>query len=324
MPGEQYGPYTKPYERPGSAQELTSTCDRGHPILQMPNQRRNIYEDFANRISDQVQAHLDSDIVIDDLAAMVGVSKYHLNRLFKATTDFQIGEFIQRRRLQHAYALLAAGSHSVIDAGVAVNDDSHSSFSRAFLKAFGCKPSEVRIGSACIWRTPDVLKRECSREELLQPELVDLPEQRLCGLYGTGFKDQSFHALGTSLFQKIGERLARAEQRVADVSRIGVSLESPWHGDQDACRFFAGLNRTDLGPGFEDYVWAAGSWARFRHTGPYRLIWQTISRVYAGWVIPEGVRLKDDAVVQVYLTNPATTPEADLCADLYFPVQTPM
>ncbi|RYE73161.1 MAG: AraC family transcriptional regulator [Oxalobacteraceae bacterium] len=290
----------------------------------MPNHRCNIYEDFANRISSHVQAHLDRDIVIDDLASTVGVSKYHLNRLFKATTGFQIGEFIQRRRLQHAHALLASGDYSVIDASLAVNYDSHSSFSRAFLKAFGCRPNQVRLGSACVWRTPDVLKRACTREAQLQPVLVDLPEQRLRGLYGSGFKDQSFHAVGTSLFDKIGKRLARTDQPVAAASRIGVSLESPWQTDQDTCRFFAGLNRADLELGFDDYLWAAGSWARFRHTGPYRLIWQTISRVYAGWVIPEGICLKDDAVVQVYLTNPATTRERDLCADLYFPVQTPM
>lgn len=42
--------------------------------------------------------------MIEVLAAMVGVSKYHLNRLFQATTGFQLGEFIQRRRLQHAYS----------------------------------------------------------------------------------------------------------------------------------------------------------------------------------------------------------------------------
>jgi AraC family transcriptional regulator len=290
-------------------------------MLNRPSDSHDIYADFANRISQYVQEHLDDDIVIDDLAVMLGVSKFHLNRLFKATTGFQIGEFIQRRRLQKAYALLGTGKYSVIDASVAVNYDSHSSFSRAFLKAFGCKPSEVKIGSACVWRTPQVLKHQCARDELLQPEIIDLPEQRLRGLYGTGFKDQSFNALGTSLFQEIHARLAKDNAAPAAMSRVGVSLESPWHGDQNACRFFAGLNRADLGLSLEDYLWTAGTWARFRHTGPHQLIWQAISRIYAGWVIPSGVRLRDDAVVQVYLTNPSTTPEAAQCTDLYFPIQ---
>ena len=76
----------------------------------MPNNSKNLYEAFANHISEYVQAHLDQEIVIEDLAAMVGVSKYHLNRLFQGTTGFQLGEFIQRRRLQHAYSLLSAGN----------------------------------------------------------------------------------------------------------------------------------------------------------------------------------------------------------------------
>ena len=73
----------------------------------MSTQQQNMYETLANQVSGYVQAHLGDSIVIDDLARHCGVSKYHLNRLFYATTGFQLGEFIQRRRLQAAYALLA-------------------------------------------------------------------------------------------------------------------------------------------------------------------------------------------------------------------------
>ena len=95
---------------------------------------------------------------------MVGVSKYHLNRLFQATTGFQLGEFIQRRRLQHAYSLLSAGECSVIDASLAVGYESHSAFSRAFHKAFDCKPNEVRLGTECLWKTPNTLKNISKRD----------------------------------------------------------------------------------------------------------------------------------------------------------------
>ena len=50
-------------------------------------------------------------------------------------------------------------------------------------------------------------------------------------------------------------------------------------------------------------------------------MWQTISRIYAGWVIPENVVLKDAAIVQVYLNNPNNTAETDLKTALYFPLQ---
>ena len=56
------------------------------------------------------------------------------------------------------------------------------------------------------------------------------------------------------------------------------------------------------------------------HKGSYGLMWQTISRVYAGWIVPERIFLRDDAIIQVYLNNPKNTAEAELTTALYFPV----
>lgn len=288
----------------------------------MLHNSKNLYEAFANHISEYVQAHLDQEIVIEDLAAMVGVSKYHLNRLFQATTGFQLGEFIQRRRLQHAYSLLSAGECSVIDASLAVGYESHSAFSRAFHKAFNCKPNEVKLGAECLWKTPNTLKNIFKRDPGLQPEILELPARTCFGLYGRGFKNNSFKSLGESLFAELGERLQTIHYEDYFSSAVGVALESPWQGDQTASRYFAGILDETLPNtlGLDEYSWAEGTWARFRYIGAYGLMWQMISRVYAGWVIPEGVRLKDDAIVQVYLNNPKNTPESELVTDVYFPL----
>jgi len=291
---------------------------------------KNIHEVFANKISEYVQDHLDQEIRIDDLATMVGVSKFHLNRLFQATTGFQLGEFVQRRRLQKAYALLAQGNTSVIDVSLAVGYESNSSFSRAFLKAFRCKPSDVKIGSASVWQTPLSIKNPGNRDSILQPDIVALPSQTLLGLYGAGFSNNSFISVALALFDELDARLERASIPAAHLPRIGVALESPWYGDQRGCQYFAGLEEVSLSipegenwraHEFKAYPWAAGTWARFEYRGSYSLMWQTISRIYAGWVIPEGIALKDTAIVQVYLNNSGNTAEADLQTALYFPMQ---
>jgi len=283
---------------------------------------KNLYEKLANHISEYVQQHLDEGIVIDDLAERIGVSKYHLNRLFQATTGFQLGEFIQRRRLQKAYSLLSTGDFSVIDASVAVGYESHSAFSRAFLKAFACKPSEVKLGAEFIWKTPNTLKNISGRDCHLQPEILNLPIRKCYGFYGTGFKDNSFKSLAESLFSELSTRLQTIDYEDYFSSAVGVALESPWYGDQIKSRFFAGILADYLPQHLEldEYIWSQGKWARFRYTGAYSLMWQFISRVYAGWVIPEGISLKDDAIVQVYLNNPNDTPQAMLATDLYFPL----
>jgi AraC family transcriptional regulator len=294
----------------------------------------NPYEVFANHISEYVQAHLDKKIAIDDLSALVGVSKYHLNRLFQATTGFQLGEFVQRRRLQHAYSLLSKRECSVIDACIAVGYESQSSFSRAFLKAFGCQPSEVKRGAVCAWKTPNTLKGSFIRDVEVEAEVLELPIQRLYGLYGAGFKDNSFVGLSATLINELGSRLRGFDVALSSFRYTGVSLESPWQGDQNESRFFVGVDgqsikhqelmdpvmRNQLG--LDEYRWCAGHWAKFLHRGSYAMMWQSISRIYAGWVIPEGVLLKDDAIVQVYLNSPKNAPETELCTALYFPLRT--
>ena len=288
----------------------------------MPKNSKNHYEAFANHISEYVQTHLDQEIVIDDLSETIGISKYHLNRLFQATTGFQLGEFIQRRRLQHAYSLLSASECSVIDASLAIGYESHSAFSRAFLKAFGCKPNDVKLGTECLWKTPNTLKNISKRDLSLQPDIVELPARKCWGLYGQGFKNNSFKSVGDSLFDELGKRLQAINYDDYFSAAVGVALESPWQGDQSTSRYFAGVLNESLPAslGLDEYCWAQGKWARFQYTGAYGLMWQMISRIYAGWVIPEGIRLKDDAIVQVYLNNPKNTPESELVTDLYFPL----
>jgi AraC family transcriptional regulator len=289
----------------------------------MNAKNHNLYEVFANQISEYVQAHLDDDINLDDLALKVGVSKYHLNRLFKASTGFQLGEFIQRRRLQKAYSLLATGNFSVIDASLAVGYMSHSSFSRAFLKAFGCKPVEVKIGMQCEWKTPNTIKKIKKHSTSMQAELVDTPNRQYLGLYGAGFKDNSYVDIANSLIKKLRVTLNIDALNPFNSYPIGVSLESPWQTDQHQSRYFIGIAKDGIAepPVLETFVWQQGTWARFYHKGSYGLLWQTISRVYADWIVPEGIVLRDDVIIQEFLNNPMNTPEADLSTALYFPVQ---
>lgn len=288
----------------------------------MSTTHKTAYEVVATSISDYVQAHLGDEILIDDLARHVGVSKFHLNRLFHAVTGFQLGEFIARRRLQAAYALLAQGNSSVIDVSLAVGYLSHSAFSRAFLNAFGCTPNAVKIGTDCTWRTPNTIKKPRDRDAALQPEIVTLPTQTYRGLYGAGFENSSFVTLGTALFSQLGAVLAQANLSAAYSMPIGVSLDNPWQSDQDQSRFFIGVNGGALPANLplQDYIWQQGTWAKFHHTGSYGLMWQTISRVVAGWVVPAQIALRDDAIVQMYLNNPRITAEADLLTALYFPI----
>lgn len=255
------------------------------------------------------------------------MSKYHLNRLFHAGTGLKLGEFIQRRRMEHAYYLLAEKKMSVLEVALSVGYESHASFSRAFSKLFSLEPGKVKGGTTPKFVLPKLIKNQ--ERPLLTPKILKLPEQVLPGLYGTGFENQSFFAVAQRLYQQVSDTLGL--KNGFDFSRhklIGVSLDSPWRGEQAQSRFFAGV---DLGESamatnmaslqLSEYRWQAGLWARFEHLGPYNTMWQTILSIYANWVIPNNHELNDCSIVQHYLNDVNSTQADDLITHIYIPLK---
>lgn len=276
------------------------------------------YTEVINEVAQYVHDHVASPISLELLAEQVGVSKFHLGRIFHAATGLQLGEFIQRRRLERAYRLLSAGKGTVIEVALNVGYESHSAFSRAFGKAFGLSPSEVRRQEVPTFRLPQLTK-EMPRPELI-PDLVELQERTLVGLYGKGFSNQSFVELAGELYRSLAHALGLSGGFDDSLQqRVGVSLDSPWGVEQRECRYFAGVvgDCQSAPASLARYRWAAGRWARFEHHGSYQTLWQTVSRIYAGWVVPQGRALKDAAIIQAYVNGVPAVPPHQLRTHLY-------
>ena len=73
---------------------------------------------------DYIEQHLDQEIGVDDVATAVGFSKYHFQRIFKNKTGLAVYEYIQKRRLAQAAALLLNSSMQVLDIAVCLHFES--------------------------------------------------------------------------------------------------------------------------------------------------------------------------------------------------------
>ena len=277
---------------------------------------------IISQVGQYIYDHSDQTISLDGLANYTGFSKYHFNRIFFAATGYQLGEFIQRHKLEKALHLIKQGNHNIIDVALSVGYDSPSSFSRAFKKNFSVTPSDVVQGNFPINdRAGSLQPRKLLTTQKLKPVWKTLPEQKVYGLYGKGFNEQSFSAVARKLY----DRLAVMAEPLSyeEVRPIGVSFDNPWTGEQIESRFFAGFV-DGLSAHHEKltaFKWRAGRWACFTHTGPHNYMWQTISQVYAQWVLPNSIKLKDQQIVQLYLNNPIETKPEALKTELYFAVE---
>lgn len=95
------------------------------------------------RILDHIEENLRSELNTGELAAMAGYSAWHFNRLFRSATGMSPGHYILYRRLIHAgYAISRGGSG--IDTALEFGFDTYAGFYRAFVREFGCTPSEYQ------------------------------------------------------------------------------------------------------------------------------------------------------------------------------------
>ncbi|OYY90620.1 MAG: hypothetical protein B7Y45_06640 [Sphingomonas sp. 28-66-16] len=97
-----------------------------------------------NRVIEYVEANLDGDIGLDDLARIAGLSPFHFSRVFKLATGETPYHFLGSRRLNRARALLARGEMPLAELALACGFASQSHFTAAFTKSMGISPGRYR------------------------------------------------------------------------------------------------------------------------------------------------------------------------------------
>ncbi len=100
--------------------------------------------DRMNLALDYIEDNLDNDIDYKKIAQIAHTSEYHFPRMFSSISGISLSEYIRRRRLTLAAFDIQKSDIRIIDVGVKYGYESADSFSRAFQKIHGIKPSEAR------------------------------------------------------------------------------------------------------------------------------------------------------------------------------------
>ncbi|HHY37299.1 MAG TPA: AraC family transcriptional regulator [Firmicutes bacterium] len=92
----------------------------------------------------QIEAEYNQSFRLDELAKSIGMSKYHLSRLFKKHTGFSPYEYLLNQRLTRGKALLLHTSLSIEEIALRVGFNSSSHFIRMFRKYENLTPLQFR------------------------------------------------------------------------------------------------------------------------------------------------------------------------------------
>lgn len=97
-----------------------------------------------NNCIDYIENNLCSNIKIEQVAKVAGVSKFHFQRMFHLLTGITVSEYIRQRRLTLAAHELLNPGLRVIDVALKYGYSTSESFSKAFKKVHGISPSSVQ------------------------------------------------------------------------------------------------------------------------------------------------------------------------------------
>lgn len=285
----------------------------------MREETQNEYEKAVNRVVDYIAANLFSVPSIREIAEVSNISGFHFHRIFKAIIGENIGEFINRLRMEEIASKLLMTNSKISDIAIETGYETINAFSRAFKNYYGITPTCYR-GQA---KNLHPFFGDTNEYALLdlQSEIRIVPAKtivyiRIIDVYGA---EKSFAAAWDKL-----RRFAQSKKLIDDnVEFIGLSFDDPAITSPEKCRFYACFtpNREVKPEGsFGVRTIPGGKYAVFLHNGPYYKLKETYFNIYVKWFPESGLKIKGNMSFEKYLNNSSETKDEELRTEIYVPV----
>ena len=91
-----------------------------------------------------MEARLDEELSLGDIAGAAHFSPYHFHRIFVGMTGETVGAYLRRLRLERAAQRLCYGDQPVTAVALEAGFESPEAFARAFRAAYAVSPSAWR------------------------------------------------------------------------------------------------------------------------------------------------------------------------------------
>lgn len=91
-----------------------------------------------------IENNLKQKITLEIISSEIGISKFHLHRMFKSMTDVTLADYINLRKLSCSVDDLISTDYRIIDIALDYGFDYEQNYIRAFKKAFGMTPLKTR------------------------------------------------------------------------------------------------------------------------------------------------------------------------------------
>jgi len=129
--------------------------------------------DILQEILGYIDKHIKEELNVEKLAERAGFSPYYFCRIFQCGVGASIMEYVRNRRLAYAASELNSGN-KILNIAVEYGFETHSGFSKAFRRYFGCPPEIYRAYATFdVPKIPDLSKsNQFVSEFVIEPKIM--------------------------------------------------------------------------------------------------------------------------------------------------------
>ena len=249
-----------------------------------------------------IESHLADALTLDDIAAIAGVSRFHMVRAFAAATGLSVMRYVRARRLSEAAHALANGAPDILSLALDADYGSHEAFTRAFRDHFGITPEAVR-SSACIdhIKLQEPIPMDSTLTEHLRaprfatgkPLLIAGISERYSCENGAGIPNQ---------WQRFHQSVANIPDRIGQVA-YGVCCNGDDAGNFDYISGVEVSDFSDLPREFASVRIPEQRYAVFTHRDHISTIRRTVNTIWNHWLPASGLKAADAPSFERYDEN---------------------
>jgi AraC family transcriptional regulator len=230
-----------------------------------------------------VESHFARDISLDEVAAVGGVSRYHMTRAFAAATGMSVFAYAKARRLSEAAKKLSQGAPDILTVALDAGYGSHEAFTRAFRDQFGVTPEQLRQG-----RILDII-------QLVEPiAMADTPPATLAPprietgrtLLIAGLSERYTHATSAAIpsqWQQFHPHIGHVPGQIGNIA-YGVFHNIDDSGNMDYITGVEVADFSDLPKTFARLRIPEHLYAVFSHQGHISAIRGTMHAIWNSWL----------------------------------------
>jgi len=239
----------------------------------------------AQRALWYIESHLANALTLDEIAAIGGVSRFHMVRAFAAATGLSVMRYVRARRLSEAARALAGGAPDILNLALEADYGSHEAFTRAFRDRFGVTPEAVRA-STCVdkLRLQEPIMMDSTLTENLRAPRYETGKAMLVA--GVGERYNHGNGGGAAIpgqWQRYHQKVGEIPDRVGNVA-YGVCCNGDDSGNFD---YIAGVevsDFSDLPREFSRVRIPAQRYAVFTHSEHISTIRRTVNTIWNHWL----------------------------------------